>query len=156
MFVRETVALALERAFKEEQLYAIEKFVSGQDVCILANRGSLHDFRSIAKHSQRCYTLTSISKHDAFVHRRCVNTRLVARIQTAILFQLRLHERRSGIFACFLVQRSTGTLPGPLECAHAVYQYQYLSAPCARRTLGPIAPCSTVRMTKLWVGGWES
>ena len=31
---------------------------------------------------------------------------------------------------------------------------QYLSAPCARRTLGPIAPCSTVRMTKLWAGVW--
>ena len=30
---------------------------------------------------------------------------------------------------------------------------QYLSAPCARCTLGPIAPCSTVRMTKLWSGG---
>ena len=41
-----------------------------------------------------------------------------------------------------------------------IYQYQYininqyLSAPCARHTLGPSAPCSTVRMTKLWVGGW--
>ena len=90
--LRETMALALEsdlrtvigdvarghgyERLKEEQLSAIEKFVSGQDVFVslstgfgksliygllptTVNGGSLHDLRplvtaSIAKHTQRC------------------------------------------------------------------------------------------------------